>query len=194
RGEVLANEAEAVDDFAQDAVRVLATVAFRKRQVVRDAVTLRAYHRPFVIDEREALGRAQSRLDIARERVQQRRRIFGAVIAARAGVGEYPRRTAFRHLDALFLIADRVAAAGRRALHFCADRDDPPLARRFASSVEHEALLPERRLRGALRLIARERGDRNQRRARLVDERRQDAVDRLARRRRDRFPQVLGGS
>ena len=162
-----------------------------RRQVVGDAVMMRAHQRPFVADERHPLRRAQRLLDVRRHRAQHVGRILRPVVAVRAGVGEHPRRAAVRDRRRLGrLLQHKTAGPASRASTVKHTGTFPELPTGRLRRIEHEAALRDRGARLGLLRVARQRRHADERRARLIDERRHHLVDRLARGRRDRVPEI----
>ena len=121
------------------------------------------------------LGRSERR-DRRRERVEHRRRVLGDVVAAAAGVEEQRRaQPPTRNVS----FRSRTTAALFRSAAAEADRQRPALVGAAAvDRVVEEALLLDGEQR--LAVFARARNV-QQRHARLVDEAREDLVDRLRR-------------
>ena len=188
--QVVVHEAEAPADLVEHAAGVLAAVAGGERQVVADGVAAGADQRPLVVEQRQPLRRGQIRLDVRRHRAS----------AARADTrsGSSRARRRWRTPTARRRRRCSRSATPRSAPRRSWRRGRAPSRRsesasgrcRGGAASSDEALLLQRDRRLVVRAGER---DVEQRHARLVDERRQDALDRLARRRGDRLREVLRG-
>ena len=171
---------------------MLAAVGGGERQVVGGAVASGAHQRPLVVDQRQALGRRQLGRRVRGDGAQHLRRIRRAVIALRAGVGKHPRRTrGAGHRHRLRHVAEDFARRRLLTARLHADRHLP--AQVVSTGLirsEQEALLLERQRRAIPGAGGR---DLDQREPGLIDETRQDALDRLAGRRRQRFGEIFRG-
>ena len=147
-----------------------------------------AHEGPLVVEERQALGRRQIGFDVRRQRAQQAGRVGGAIVATGAGIREHPRHAGAVEAHRARLISDHFTRGRRPARDFEADRNLPASALALRL-VDEKALLLERDGRPAVR--ARDRHI-EQRRTRLIDEGRQNALDRLSGGRGDRLPEVFG--
>ena len=152
--------------------------------------------RPLIVDERQAFRRGQFCLDLRRHLPQDVGRVLGPVVTARVDVREHPwlaapvverdARGCVRHHGARAGACIRcLLGRGKRVAH----RDLPQLAWR-GRAVDEEAAFRQRDGRRIGRR-ARQR-DADERHARLIDERRQHPLDRLARAGGDGLPEILG--
>ena len=185
--QVLVDRGEAARDFLEHAARALTAVAGGEGEIVGGAVPSGAHQRPFVVQQHEPLGRGEVGFDPRRERAQHLRRIGGPVVAVRALIDEHPRRAGAGDVQRQRLVGHDLARRRGAAGHLDADRNLPAAAL-GARAVDHEALLLQGD--GRLVVLARE-GHVEQRHTRLIDEGRQDALDRLARGAGDRLAEVL---
>ena len=181
------HKAKAAADLFHHAAVVLAAMTGDEGQIVAQAMPSRAHQGPFIVEQGQALWRREIRLHARRHRLQHVGRIRGAVVPARARVGEHPWRAGAGDVHRLRLLRHHLAGWGRLSGDLEADRD-LPAAGRGVRRIDGEPLLFQRDRRPPVHARDRhvEQWD-----AGLIDERRENAFNRFARRGGDRLREVF---